>query len=236
MTRSCTSTAGSTRSATPRRSSSSSSSPTPRRSSAGSTASPRRRRRATARRARRRTRCARCSTGSGRGGRRGSSTAGRLRRSTSSRRSPRSTSPTSTRAGTPTTWLRLALNAKLEAELAELEPGDRDAFLAELGVEAPALARVTPAAYRLLDLISFFTAGPKESRAWTIRRGQSAREAAGKIHSDLERGFIRAEVIRWDELVEAGSVAEAQKRGLVRVEGRDYVVRDGDVLNVRFNV
>jgi ribosome-binding ATPase YchF (GTP1/OBG family) len=130
----------------------------------------------------------------------------------------------------------LALNAKLEAELAELEPGDRDAFLAELGVEAPALARVTPAAYRLLDLISFFTAGPKESRAWTIRRGQSAREAAGKIHSDLERGFIRAEVIRWDELVEAGSVAEAQKRGLVRVEGRDYVVRDGDVLNVRFNV
>jgi GTP-binding protein YchF len=130
----------------------------------------------------------------------------------------------------------LALNAKLEAELRELAEEDRASFLDELGLSEPALDRVTPAAYRLLDLISFFTAGPKESRAWTIRRGQTALKGAGRIHSDLERGFIRAEVIPWDQLVEAGSRAEAQRRGWLRVEGRDYVVVDGDVLNVRFNV
>jgi ribosome-binding ATPase len=130
----------------------------------------------------------------------------------------------------------LALNAKLEAELRELPDEDRASFLDELGLEEPALDRVTPATYRLLDLISFFTAGPKESRAWPIRRGQNAQKAAGRIHSDLERGFIRAEVIPWNLLVEAGSRPEAQKRGWLRVEGRDYVVLDGDVLNVRFNV
>jgi GTP-binding protein YchF len=130
----------------------------------------------------------------------------------------------------------LVLNAKLEAEIAELDPADRAAFLEDLGIAEPALDRLTPAAYRLLDLISFFTAGPMESRAWTIRRGQTARQAAGKIHTDLERGFIRAEVVRWDELVEAGGAAEAARRGLMRVEGRDYVVADGDVLNIRFNV
>ena len=87
-----------------------------------------------------------------------------------------------------------------------------------------------------LDLIPFFTTGPKETRAWTIRRGQNAQAAAGRIHTDLARGFIRAEVIEWDRLVEAGSEVEAKRRGWVRVEGRDYVVADGDVLNVRFNV
>ena len=95
---------------------------------------------------------------------------------------------------------------------------------------------ISLAAYRLLDLIPFFTTGPTETRAWTIRRGQNAQRAAGRIHSDLERGFIRAEVVPTEQLLEAGSEVEAKKRGWVRVEGRDYVVVDGDVLNVRFNV
>ncbi len=130
----------------------------------------------------------------------------------------------------------IAVNGKIEAELRELPPEDADAFLADLGIEQPALDLVTLAAYRLLDLIPFFTTGPKETRAWTIRRGQNAQQAAGRIHSDLERGFIRAEVIEWDRLVDAGSEAEAKRRGWVRVEGRDYVVADGDTLNIRFNV
>jgi len=129
-----------------------------------------------------------------------------------------------------------ALDAKLEAEIAELEAGDRAAFLEELGIDQPAIERVGLAAYTALDLIPFFTTGPKETRAWTIRRGQNAQEAAGRIHTDLARGFIRAEVIEWDRLVEAGSEAEAKRRGWIRVEGRDYVVQDGDTLNVRFNV
>ena len=105
------------------------------------------------------------------------------------------------------------------------------------GRRAAGLDRVSAGrATRALDLIPFFTTGPKETRAWTIRRGQNAQEAAGKIHTDLARGFIRAEVIEWDRLVEAGSEAEAKRRGWVRVEGRDYVVKDGDTLNVRFNV
>ncbi|HYX87203.1 MAG TPA: redox-regulated ATPase YchF [Gaiellales bacterium] len=130
----------------------------------------------------------------------------------------------------------LALNAKIEAELRELPEEDAAGFLSELGIERPALDRITLAAYAQLDLIPFFTTGPKETRAWTIRRGQNAQAAAGRIHTDLARGFIRAEVIEWDRLLEAGSEAEAKRRGWVRVEGRDYVVKDGDVLNVRFNV
>jgi GTP-binding protein YchF len=130
----------------------------------------------------------------------------------------------------------IALNAKLEAEIAELDSADRQAFLDDLGIEQAALDLVSLAAYAALDLIPFFTSGEKETRAWTIRRGQNAQEAAGKIHTDLARGFIRAEVIEWDRLVEAGSEAEAKRRGWLRVEGRDYVVKDGDVLNVRFNV
>ena len=130
----------------------------------------------------------------------------------------------------------IALNAKLEAEIAELDSADRQAFLDDLGIEQAALDLVSLAAYAALDLIPFFTSGEKETRAWTIRRGQNAQEAAGKIHTDLARGFIRAEVIEWDKLVEAGGEPEAKRRGWLRVEGRDYVVKDGDVLNVRFNV
>ncbi len=130
----------------------------------------------------------------------------------------------------------IAINGKLEAELAELDEEEAAAFLDDLGIAQPALDRICLAAYAALDLIPFFTTGPKETRAWTIRRGSNAQQAAGRIHSDLERGFIRAEVIEWDRLVEAGSEAEAKRRGWVRVEGRDYVVADGDVLNVRFNV
>jgi GTP-binding protein YchF len=130
----------------------------------------------------------------------------------------------------------LPMNAKLEAEIAELDEDDRAGFLEDMGIDQPALDRVSLAAYAALDLIPFFTTGPKETHAWTIRRGQNAQEAAGKIHTDIARGFIRAEVIEWDRLVEAGSEAEAKKRGWMRVEGRDYVVADGDVLNVRFNV
>ncbi len=130
----------------------------------------------------------------------------------------------------------IPLNAKIEAELRELPEADAQAFLHDLGIERPALDLVTLAAYRLLDLIPFFTTGPKETRAWTIRRGMNAQQAAGRIHSDLERGFIRAEVIEWEKLVEAGSEAEAKRHGWVRVEGRDYVVADGDTLNIRFNV
>jgi GTP-binding protein YchF len=130
----------------------------------------------------------------------------------------------------------ISINAKLEAEVAELDASEREAFLAELGVEQPALDRISLAAYGALDLIPFFTTGPKETRAWTIRRGENAQRAAGRIHSDLERGFIRAEVIPYDRLIEAGSEAEAKRHGWLRVEGRDYVVADGDVLNVRFNV
>src|SRR4029078_2986172 len=129
-----------------------------------------------------------------------------------------------------------AVNAKLEAEISELDADDRATFLEEMGIEQPAIERVGLAAYTALDLIPFFTTGPKETRAWTIRRGQNAQEAAGRIHTDLARGFIRAEVIEWDKLVEAGSEAEAKRRGWIRVEGRDYVVKDGDTLNVRFNV
>jgi GTP-binding protein YchF len=130
----------------------------------------------------------------------------------------------------------VALNAKIEAELRELPDADAEAFMADLGIDRPALDEVTLAAYRLLDLIPFFTTGPDETRAWTIRRGQNAQQAAGRIHSDLERGFIRAEVIEWDRFVEAGSEAEAKRRGWMRVEGRDYIVQDGDVMNIRFNV
>jgi hypothetical protein len=130
----------------------------------------------------------------------------------------------------------IAINGKLEAELAELDDEEAAAFLDDLGIAQPALDRICLAAYAALDLIPFFTTGPKETRAWTIRRGVNAQQAAGRIHSDLERGFIRAEVIEWDRLVEAGSEAEAKRHGWVRVEGRDYVVADGEVLNVRFNV
>jgi GTP-binding protein YchF len=130
----------------------------------------------------------------------------------------------------------LALPGKLEMELSELSPEDAAEFMQALGVSGSELGGVTTEAYRLADLISFFTAGDDECRAWTIRRGTNAQDAAGEIHSDLARGFIRAEVIRWDKLLEAGSEAAAKKHGWVRQEGKSYIVADGDVLHVLFNV
>ncbi len=127
----------------------------------------------------------------------------------------------------------VALSAKIEEEIAALGPEDAETFRRELGIEEPALDRLIRASYRLLGLISFFTVGKDECRAWAIRQGTVARAAAGTIHSDLERGFIRAEVIEWDRLLEAGSLAAAREKGWLRLEGRDYVVRDGDVLHVR---
>jgi ribosome-binding ATPase YchF (GTP1/OBG family) len=124
------------------------------------------------------------------------------------------------------------IDLKLEAELAEL-PADEAAAFRE---GESALAEVVRRLGEALDLISFFTAGEKETRAWSLRRGRTALDAAATVHTDLARGFIRAEVIRWDDLVEAGSHTEAARRGLQRVEGKTYVVRDGDVLNIRFNV
>jgi ribosome-binding ATPase YchF (GTP1/OBG family) len=124
------------------------------------------------------------------------------------------------------------IDLKLEAELAELS--DEEAAVFREG--ASALEEVVRRLTDELGLISFFTAGDKETRAWTLRRGESALEAAATIHTDLARGFIRCEVIRWDDLAEAGSHAEAARRGLQRLEGKTYVVQDGDVLNVRFNV
>jgi GTP-binding protein YchF len=130
----------------------------------------------------------------------------------------------------------LALPGKLEMELGELSPEDAAEFMQALGVSGSELGEVTRLAYSLAELISFFTAGEDECRAWTIRGGTNAQDAAGEIHSDLARGFIRAEVIRWDQLLEAGSEAAAKKRGWVRQEGKGYIVQDGDVLHVLFNV
>ena len=128
------------------------------------------------------------------------------------------------------------LTARIEAELVQLDPTERGAFLADLGLEEPGLHRLIRAGYALLDLISFFTAGEKEVRAWTVRRGTRAPQAAGEIHSDFERGFIRAETIGWDDFVTAGSLKAAREGGLVRSEGKEYEVRDGDILLFRFNV
>jgi GTP-binding protein YchF len=127
----------------------------------------------------------------------------------------------------------IRLCAKLEAELAELAPEEKAVFLAELGLEEPGLDRLARAAYALLDLVTFLTAGPKEVRAWTVRRGTRAPEAAGTIHSDFERTFIRAEVIPFDDYVACGGEAGARAKGKLRVEGKEYVVQDGDVLHFR---
>jgi GTP-binding protein YchF len=130
----------------------------------------------------------------------------------------------------------LVLSASVEAEIAGLEPGDQAAFLEDLGLSEPALARFIRTAYGLLDLISFFTVGEDEVRAWTIRRGTRARPAAGRIHSDLERGFIRAEVTPYETFMEFGSEQAVKDAGRLQVEGKDYVVADGDIMHVRFNV
>jgi hypothetical protein len=130
----------------------------------------------------------------------------------------------------------LSLCAAVEAEIADLDPAEQPEFLASLGLTEPARARFIRAAYALLDLISYFTVGEDEVRAWPIRRGDRAPRAAGRIHSDLERGFIRAEVVHYDDFLAAGSEAKARQEGRLRLEGKEYVVRDGDILNIRFSV
>ncbi len=126
--------------------------------------------------------------------------------------------------------------AKVEAEIAELESDERQAFLNDLGIKESGLDQLIRAAYHLLGLATYFTAGEKEVRAWTFRQGMKAPQAAGIIHSDFERGFIRAEVVSFEDLCDAGSMAAARERGKVRLEGKDYVVQDGDVIHFRFNV
>jgi ribosome-binding ATPase YchF (GTP1/OBG family) len=130
----------------------------------------------------------------------------------------------------------VAVSAEIEAETAAMPPDEARALLAEFGVDEPGLGRVIAAGYRALDLITFLTTGEDETRAWEVRRGATAPEAAGAIHTDLQRGFIRAEVISYGDLVEAGGWDRAKARGLLRVEGKEYVVREGDVLHVRFAV
>jgi GTP-binding protein YchF len=130
----------------------------------------------------------------------------------------------------------VALAGKLEMELSELEPAEAAEFMAELGIEEGGLERVIQRSYQISQLITFFTVGPDECRAWPVPAGASAVDAAGTIHSDLARGFIRAEVVSYDDLIACGSQAEARKRGLLRSEGKTYRVVDGDVLEVLFNV
>jgi GTP-binding protein YchF len=128
------------------------------------------------------------------------------------------------------------LYGQLEAELSTLSPEDRAEYMKEVGLTESGLVRLTRAAYELLGLITFFTAGEVEARAWPIRKGLKASEAAGKIHSDMERGFIRAEVYHYDDLIACGSEAKVREKGLFRLEGRDYVIKEGDVVYFRFNV
>ncbi|UER55048.1 redox-regulated ATPase YchF [Kineosporiaceae bacterium SCSIO 59966] len=128
------------------------------------------------------------------------------------------------------------LDAKLEAELTELEPQEAAELLASTGQEESGLDQLARVGFATLGLQTYLTAGPKEARAWTIRRGWTAPQAAGVIHTDFQRGFIKAEVVSYEDLVEAGSMAEARARGKVRIEGKDYVMADGDVVEFRFNV
>jgi len=130
----------------------------------------------------------------------------------------------------------VVLAGKVEMDIAQMAPDEQREFVQSLGLDEPALGRFINAAYRLLDLISFLTAGEDECRAWTLRRGSNAHRAAGKIHSDIERGFIRAEVMRWDDLVKYGSEAKCREAAKLRLEGKEYAVQDGDVINFRFNV
>ncbi|WZL78458.1 redox-regulated ATPase YchF [Eubacteriales bacterium mix99] len=130
----------------------------------------------------------------------------------------------------------LIICAKIEEEIAQLEPNEKNAFLQELGIPESGLDRLVRHCYRLLGLISFLTAGPKEVRAWTIKSGTKAPQAAGKIHSDFEKGFIRAEIVPYGTLIRLGSCQAARESGLVRSEGKDYIMKDGDVVLFRFNV
>ena len=128
------------------------------------------------------------------------------------------------------------LCASIEAEMAELDDEERQMFLEELGIQESGLEKLIKASYSLLGLMSFLTAGEDETRAWTIKIGTKAPQAAGKIHTDFERGFIKAEVVNYRDLLECGSLAAAREKGLVGMEGKEYVVQDGDVILFRFNV
>ena len=130
----------------------------------------------------------------------------------------------------------LPICAEIEAEIASLEPDEKGLFLADLGLNESGLDRLITACYDLLGLMSFLTAGKQEVRAWTIKKGTKAPQAAGKIHTDFERGFIRAEVVSYDELMDCGSMTAAKEKGLVRSEGKEYVMQDGDIVLFRFNV
>jgi GTP-binding protein YchF len=131
----------------------------------------------------------------------------------------------------------LVVAARMEAEIADFEnESDRKEFLDDAGLSEPGVNRIIRSAYAMLNLISFFTVGPKENRAWTIHRGMTAPQAAGAIHSDLERGFIRAEVIKYNDFITLGSENACREKGKLNVEGKSYVVQDGDILHVRFNV
>ena len=130
----------------------------------------------------------------------------------------------------------ITVSAPIEQEISRLTPAEQREFLTDLGLAEPSLDRVSRASYELLGLIAFFTVGEDEVRAWTVRRGTRAREAAGAVHSDIERGFIRAEVVRWDDLLRLESLPACREAALLRLEGKDYVVQDGDVVHFRFNV
>ena len=130
----------------------------------------------------------------------------------------------------------ITLCAKLEEDLSELEDEDKELLMQEYGIQESGLDKLIKASYMLLGLISYLTAGKQEVRAWTIKNGTKAPAAAGKIHSDFERGFIKAEVVSYSALVEHGSIAAAKEKGLVRLEGKEYIVKDGDVILFRFNV
>ncbi|MBL8029918.1 MAG: redox-regulated ATPase YchF [Candidatus Doudnabacteria bacterium] len=128
----------------------------------------------------------------------------------------------------------ITIDAQLESELAELEDADRVQYLQELGLTESGLDKIIKTAYKTLGLITFITAGPKESKAWTVKQGSKAPQAAGKIHTDFEKGFIRAEVIQWDKLLEAKGYTGAREKGWLRVEGKEYIICDGDVVHFRF--
>lgn len=129
-----------------------------------------------------------------------------------------------------------ALQGKLEMDIAQLPPEDAAMFMSEYGITEPSLNRMIRLSYDLLGLQSFFTVGPDECRGWTVKRGATAPEAAGEIHSDLQKGFIRAEVVAYDDLISLGSMNECKAKGKLRLEGKEYIVKDGDILNIRFNL
>ncbi len=132
--------------------------------------------------------------------------------------------------------MMVGLQGKLEMDIAQLSPEEAELFLVEFGIAEPSLSRMIKLSYDLLGLHSFFTVGPDECRAWTVQRGATAPEAAGEIHTDLQKGFIRAEVVHYDDLVTLGGMNESKTHGKLRLEGKEYVVKDGDVINILFNV